>query len=153
MSSFLKIIVPILLLLTGCQDVKLPESPENLLPKEKMVQILADAYISNASRSKSVNNRILRAKGVKLDSILYTKHGVDSLRFAESNAYYASNLELYTEIITEVEKVLVLKKARIDSLIGLEKGNINKKKVDQIPTSFEKPDAGQLLDPVEDKEE
>lgn len=153
MKTFLKITIPIWILLAGCQDVQRPEPPENLLPKEKMVQILADAYISNASRSKSVNNRILRAKGVKLDSILYTKHGVDSLRFAESNAYYASNLDLYTEIITEVEKVLVLKKSSIDSVIGLEKGVVKKTTADQIPTSFKKPDGGQLVDPAEDEDE
>jgi hypothetical protein len=152
MNTVLKIILPLFLLVAGCQDVKRPEPPENLLPKEKMVQILADAYISNASRSKSVNNRILRAKGVQLDSILYTKHGVDSLNFAESNAYYASNLDLYTGIIIEVEKVLLLKKARIDSLMGPDKAK-KKQTENQPPTSLEKPKTGQLSEPVEDEGE
>ncbi len=152
MNTVLKIIIPVLLLLAGCQDVKRPEPPKNLLPKEKMVQILADAYISNASRSKSVNNRILRAKGVQLDSILYAKHGVDSLNFAESNAYYASNLDLYTGIIAEVEKILLLKKTRIDSLMGPDKAN-KKNSENKVPTTFEKPDSGQLLEPVEDIDE
>ena len=48
--------------LAACQEVQYPDPPEQLIPKEKMVQILADAYITNASRSKGVNNRIIRTK-------------------------------------------------------------------------------------------
>ena len=106
MRYFSKIIV-LLQILVGCQDVKYPEKPENLLSKDKMIQMLADAYIGNASRSKSYNNRILRNNGIHLDSILYKKHQVDSLTFVESNAYYASNLVVYNEIIAEVEKLLL----------------------------------------------
>lgn len=120
MRYFSKIIV-LLLILAGCQDVKYPEKPENLLSKEKMVQMLADAYIGNASRSKSYNNRILRTNGVHLDSILYKKHQVDSLTFVKSNAYYASNLVIYTEIMTEVEKLLLTKKVSVDSILKLQK--------------------------------
>jgi Domain of unknown function (DUF4296) len=149
MRYFLKIMV-LLLLLVGCQDVKYPEKPENLLSREKMVQMLADAYIGNASKSKSVNNRVLRTNGVYLDSILYKKHQVDSLTFAESNAYYASNLVVYTEIITEVEKLLLAKKAGVDSIL-----KFNKKrsfpKIDSIPK--QKVSSGQLTEPPQDKRE
>ncbi|MCZ6595219.1 MAG: DUF4296 domain-containing protein [Bacteroidetes bacterium] len=130
MRYFSKIIV-LLLILAGCQDVKYPEKPENLLSKEKMVQMLADAYIGNASRSKSYNNRILRTNGVHLDSILYKKHQVDSLTFVKSNAYYASNLVIYTEIMTEVEKLLLTKKVSIDSILKLQKKR-SSPKIDSI---------------------
>lgn len=120
-------ILLLMVALASCQEVQYPEPPEQLIPKEKMVQILADAYISNASRSKGVNNRILRTKGMKLDSLLYSKHGVDSLSFAESNSYYASNLEQYTSIITEVEKLLTRKKSEIDSIANAAKNRTFKK--------------------------
>ncbi len=149
MRYFSKIIV-LLLILAGCQNVKYPEKPENLLSKEKMVQMLADAYIGNASRSKSVNNRVVRTNGVQLDSILYKKHQVDSLTFAESNAYYASNLVMYTEIITEVEKLLLKKKASVDSILEFNKKN-SSQKIDTIPK--QKASLGELTEPPQDEEE
>ncbi|MEM7085364.1 MAG: DUF4296 domain-containing protein [Bacteroidota bacterium] len=145
-------IVLMALVFSGCQDVKYPEPPENLLPKEKFVQVLADAYIGNASRSRSVNNRILRNNGIQLDSLLYNKHQVDSLSFAESNTYYASNLEVYTEIILEVQKLLTEKKVRIDSLSKPENEKANQKKDSATISSFQKPE-GQLADPAQDDEE
>jgi len=151
MKFVLKIAL-IAMIFSGCQDVKYPEPPENLLPKEKFAQILADAYVGNASRSRSVNNRILRSKGIQLDSLLYGKHQVDSLSFAESNAYYASNIDLYTEIILNVEKILSEKKARIDSLSNPGKEKMNKKKDSTSYSSFQKPE-GQLVDPAQEDEE
>jgi|GEM_PF-602897 len=149
MRYFSKILV-LLLILVGCQDVKYPEKPENLLSREKMVQMLADAYIGNASRSKSVNNRVLRTNGVHLDSIFYKKHQVDSLTFAESNAYYASDLVVYTEIITDVEKLLITKKASVDGVL-----EFNKKKptprIDSIPK--QKDSLGELTEPPQEDEE
>jgi uncharacterized protein DUF4296 len=149
MRYFTKILV-LLLLLAGCQDVKYPEKPENLLSREKMVRMLADAYVGNASRSNRVNNRVLRTNGVHLDSILYKKHQVDSLTFAESNAYYASNLVVYTEIITEVEKLLLTKKVSVDSIL-----KFNKKKsfpkTDSMPK--QKASLGELTEPPQDEEE
>jgi len=149
MRYFSKIIV-LLLILVGCQDVKYPEKPENLLSKEKMIQILADAYIGNSSRSKSYNNRVLRNNGVHLDSILYKKHQVDSLTFVESNAYYASNLVVYTEIITEVEKLLLTKKVSVDSILKLQKKR-SSPKIDTIPP--QNAALGELSEPPQDEEE
>lgn len=149
MRYFSKIIV-LLLILAGCQDVKYPEKPENLLSKEKMVQMLADAYIGNSSRSKSYNNRILRTNGVHLDSILYKKHQVDSLTFVKSNAYYASNLVIYTEIMTEVEKLLLTKKVSIDSILKLQKKRSSPKIDTILPL---KAALGELTEPPQGEEE
>lgn len=143
-------IVGVLLVCMACQEVQLPEPPENLIPQKKMALILADAYISNASRSKGVNNRILRTKGIQLDSMLYSKHKIDSLSFAQSNAYYAANLDQYTAIITEVEQLLTAKKATLDSIIKDYPGK-NFKKGDTTITSSQRPKTGQLAEPVQDK--
>lgn len=140
----------LLIILAGCQDVKYPEKPENLLSKEKMVQMLADAYIGNASRSKSYNNRILRTNGVHLDSILYKKHQVDSLTFVKSNAYYASNLVIYTEIMTEVEKLLLTKKVSVDSILKLQKKRSSPKIDSILPL---KAAMGESTEPPQDEEE
>ena len=151
--SKLGYIILAILALAACQEVQYPDPPEQLIPKEKMVQILADAYITNASRSKGVNNRIIRTRGIKLDSLLYTKHGIDSLSFAESNSYYASNLEQYTQIITEVEKLLTRKKAEIDSVANAAKNKSFKKPNDTLVTTVTKSKEGELAKPAQDEEE
>ena len=101
--------------LLGCQDVKRPEKPENLIPKDKMVAILVESYTGNAARS--INNRMLRDQVIALDSLIYKKFEIDSLQFVNSNAYYASQLNEYIAILKEVEERLVKQKAEIDTLI------------------------------------
>lgn len=95
----------IMLILLGCQDIKTPEKPVNLIPKDKMVDILVDTYLSNSARS--IDNRIIIDKGVKLDSFIYTKYAIDSIQFAKSNAYYSVNLDEYATLFKKVEQRLV----------------------------------------------
>ncbi len=137
------------LLFLGCQEVVRPEQPENLIPKDLMIEILADAYIGNAARS--VNNRMLRTEGIRLDSILYKKYDIDSLQFAASNAFYTSDLNLYTEIITEVEVLLNKRKAELDTLIQREKEK-NKQKTKPKEKDTAEVESG-LIEPVQDLEE
>lgn len=103
-----------ILLLTACQDVKRPEKPVDLIPEDQMVDILTDVYLGNAA--KSVNNRIIRQKGVKLDSFVYVKHGIDSLRFVTSNAYYTSQLNTYNDLFQRVEERLNRIQKEMDSI-------------------------------------
>ena len=75
----------VLVILASCQHVDRPEKPENLIPKDQMVQILAEAYTGNAARS--ISNRTLREEGLQIDSLIYNKYRIDSLQFVESNDY------------------------------------------------------------------
>lgn len=104
----------ICLFVMACQDVKRPQIPANLITQDAMVLVLVDAYTINAARS--IDNRIIVNNGVLLDSILYSKHGIDSLQFAQSNAYYASDLEAYKKIFLKVEAQLQLEKIKKDTL-------------------------------------
>ncbi len=140
-------IIMLLLITTvflACQDVKKPIRPKNLIPKEKMATILVDIYISNAARS--VNNKILINKGIKLDSIIYEKYSIDSLQFVESNAFYSSDLNTYNGIISEVEKHLILLNEEKDSIYKL----IRKERGDTITskTNFK---SNKLINPAESK--
>lgn len=144
-------IVIIVLVLVGCQDIDRPQPPENLLPKQKVVEVLADAYTGNAIRSKSVNNRILRNKGVQLDSILYAKHQVDSLSFAQSNAYYATDLDVYTEMMTQVEKILVKKKNELEKMISTDPKYKAKAADSLVPNSVTNPSGDELIEAVEEE--
>lgn len=131
------------LLILACQDIKRPEKPDNLIGKDKMVEILTDAYLSNAARS--VDNKSLRRKGVRLDSLIYTKHNIDSIQFANSNSYYTSNIKTYNEIFLKVEERLLAMKVMTDSVMesktGLEK---------EEDTLSSQP---KLVDPIKDEED
>lgn len=119
-------VIAITVLLFGCQEVIRPEKPENLIPKDRMVQILADGYIGNATRA--IDNRRLRSDGIFLDSILYRKYKIDSLQFAASNAYYTSDLNAYKSLLGEVEKVLVARQKVVDSLHEIEKEEVKRRR-------------------------
>ncbi len=109
----------IILSFLGCQDVEKPEKPENLIPKDKMTNILTEAYLSNAARS--VSNQTIIDKGIKMDTLIYKNFGVDSILFAKSNAYYAADVNSYREIIETVEKRLIAMQNEMDSIRNQEK--------------------------------
>ena len=105
----------------SCQDVKQPKKPKNLIEKDKMAEVLTEAYLANAARS--VDNKSMLAKGVIMDSLLYTKFGIDSLQFVRSNDYYAANVNAYMEIFQKVENNLNALERNLDSIREL---NYNK---------------------------
>ena len=101
--------------LWSCQHVERPVKPDDLISKEKMVLIMTDVYLGNAARS--VNNKVIRQNALKLDSMIYSKYGIDSMQFVRSNTYYTSRLDDYAEIFTGVEERLTNYKQTYDSLI------------------------------------
>lgn len=98
----------------SCQDVQKPEIPTNLISQEDMVGILTDVYVSNAARN--INNKLLRNKNIKLDSVIFIKYKVDSLQFALSNDYYSSNLDIYRELLIKVQEKLKVLQTEKDSI-------------------------------------
>lgn len=111
----------------GCQNVDLPEKPKNLIPKDKMIDILMESYLANAARS--VDNKSIIVKGIKMDSLIYRNFGVDTIQFAKSNAFYAADVNTYMSIFQEVETRLDLMQKKMDSLWERErniKDSINK---------------------------
>ena len=98
----------------ACQDVKSPEKPENLIDKDKMATILTEAYLVNAARS--VDNKTIVESGISLDSLFYSRFGIDSLQLAQSNAFYATNVNDYMEIFQVVEARLDAMQKKLDSI-------------------------------------
>ena len=104
----------VIFVFSGCQDVVKPEKPEDLIAEDTMVSILTESYLINAARS--FDFKTLRDKGIKLDSFIYKKFNVDSVQFAESNAYYTADLNRYNKIFVRVEEQLLQIQKRVDSL-------------------------------------
>lgn len=90
------------------------ERPENLIPKEKMVDILRDLAILNAARTTNV--AILQKNNVEPMPYLYAKFGIDSTQFSDSDRYYASLPEEYESIYAKVEMRLEKEKEEIEEL-------------------------------------
>jgi hypothetical protein len=71
------------------------EEPEDLIPKDQMVDLLVDMYIATKTRN---------IKTVKLEknknymSFVFEKHKIDSTRFKASNEYYLYNTDKYQDI-------------------------------------------------------
>lgn len=102
------------ILLLGCQDVKQPERPKDLISKEKMVDILTEAYLNNAARS--IDNKTILENGIQMDSLIYRKFEVDSLQLVRSNAFYAADVNIYMEIFQKVEARLNAMQKHTDSI-------------------------------------
>ncbi len=96
---YFNFIVIIVFSFISCQDVKGPEKPDNLIAKDKMVDILTEAYLANAARS--VDNKSIISKGIVIDTIVYKNFGIDSLQFVKSNEYYAADVNIYIEIFSK----------------------------------------------------
>ncbi|MGO3181655.1 MAG: DUF4296 domain-containing protein [Aequorivita sp.] len=105
----------------GCQNVNQPEKPKNLIPKDKMIDILTETYLANAARS--VDNKSITTKGIKMDSLIYRNFGVDSLQFAKSNEFYAADINIYMDIFQEVKTRLDVMEKKMDSLWEKERRN------------------------------
>ena len=90
----------VFLMVVSCAE-KVVEEPDNLIPKEKMVDILHDLAILNAT--KTTIGAKLDESGIDIMEFLYKKYQIDSTQFSESDLYYASLPLEYQTIYTEVE--------------------------------------------------
>lgn len=102
--------------LMGCQDIKRPEKPDNLIPEDKMVEVLIDVHLFNSA--KSYNRMPLQQTGLTPHHFIYEKHGIDSLQYEKSNAYYGADLDRYTAIHARAKAILENRKSEVDTLLA-----------------------------------
>jgi ubiquitin len=116
----------VFLLLLGCNKVVKPKKPNNLIPKEQMVNIIYDIYIMNAA--KGIQKVKLEEQGIMPENFVYQKHNIDSLQFALSNDYYAYDTETYKKIIADVKAKVNSEKKYYEALIEKEEKREKAKK-------------------------
>jgi PBP1b-binding outer membrane lipoprotein LpoB len=97
-----------LLFLTGCGN-DVVKKPDNLIAKDKMTDIIYDLAILEAIRSQKPT--VLEQNSINPNTYIYRKYHIDSLQFAKSNQYYASDIDGYKKIYEEVSKKLEAHKA------------------------------------------
>lgn len=121
-----------IVLFSACNKVKGPKKPDNLISKDKMVEVLIDAKLIGSAGS--VNKMIMKNKGIDVNTYVFAKHNIDSLQFALSNDYYAFYLEDYEEIYNRVEDSLNALKTKFKDLEAKEWKEKTKREEDSIKT-------------------
>jgi hypothetical protein len=98
----------LLFLAFGCGNSAV-RKPDNLIDEGKMVEIIYDLSLLEAIKSQKPI--VLETSQVNPNTYIYKKYKIDSVQFAKSNAYYASDIKAYKEIYEKVSKRLEEHKA------------------------------------------
>jgi len=96
-------IAALILLLTNCTSNTIISKPKNLIPKDKMVDVITDMLL--ASGGENIKNIHMQRK-VDYFPLVYEKYQIDSTQFKESNFYYVSRIDDFDEILEKVDKRL-----------------------------------------------
>ena len=88
-------------LFVGCQNAPI-EKPDNLIDEDKMVDIMFDITVLEAMKSQTT--LVLETNKINPNTYIYKKYNIDSLQFANSDKYYASDVKKYNEIFDAVNK-------------------------------------------------
>ena len=123
MLSFLLIAIVFL----SCKEEVITK-PEGLIEKGKMVNIMYDLALLEAIKYQ--NPTSLTTHKINAPNYIYKKYKIDSIQFAKSNVYYASNYTEYKGMFDQVIKRIDSRKVIVDSLVKVE--NKNKIKLDSI---------------------
>lgn len=116
MKKFVLILL-VLFLSVSCKK-DLVKEPKRLIDKEKMIDIMYDLSLLEAIRYQ--NPASLDSMEISPAKFILHKYKTDSLQFAQSNMYYASDYRNYKEMFDEVGRRLEKNKKRADSLIKIE---------------------------------
>jgi hypothetical protein len=117
----------ILILFLSCKE-ELVEKPDRLIEKDKMVDIMYDLAVLQGIKYQ--NPTSLVTYNINPSQYIFKKYKIDSLQFAKSNVYYASNYEVYKDIFDGIIKRIDGQKKVLDSVVKIE---TNKKiKLDSI---------------------
>ena len=92
-----------LIVFISCESKVKYKKPDNLIPKEQMIDLLIDMHLASATTGVRDKND---SKNRNYMTLVYEKYQIDSARFAESNFYYISNIEEYKAIFKEVQRQL-----------------------------------------------
>lgn len=126
-------LLAIILIFVSCKE-EVVKKPDRLIEKEVMLNIMYDLSLLEAIKYQ--NPASLDTFKINPKKYIYKKYKIDSLQFAKSNTYYASNYEEYTSIVVELEDRLTKKKEEIATIIKAEeKKNKKKKKTIEKPVS------------------
>lgn len=89
------------MLMLSCQEVQRTPKPNNLIPEDKMVEVLTELAILHGARS--YNKALMEEKGIAPYPHLMEKFSIDSTQLVQSNNYYTENYRQYSRIYDRVK--------------------------------------------------
>lgn len=104
----------VLISLASCQDINRTPKPDNLIPEDKMVEVLTELSLLHGARS--YNKGLMEEKGINPYPYLTEKYKIDSTQLVQSNEYYAQNYKQYQKIYERVKERLEILMAEYDSI-------------------------------------
>lgn len=111
------------IILASCTSNSIYKKPNDLIPKDTMVALLTDLYISNTA---SFEKNIHLEKKVNYTPFVYNKYRIDSVRFKNSNFYYTSKIDEYHEIYKQVKIALTTQKEALEKELHKKPDSINR---------------------------
>lgn len=78
------------------------KKPDNLIPRDKMADIMYDLQLLEAIRTQKPD--VLVQHHIDAEHYVYAKYHIDSLQLAKSSQYYAHDLKDYKKLCEEVGK-------------------------------------------------
>lgn len=90
------------------------DKPNNLIDDDTMIEILTDLSIMDAMKSQNSVNGTLK---FEVNDYVFKKYQIDSLQFAQSNKYYASDVPKYKRMYKIVNEKLNARKTELDQII------------------------------------
>ena len=121
-----KLLYIVICLFFSCNpSIEKPKKPENLIPEDKMVDIMYDVFILNSA--KGVNKKMLELNGVLPKDYVFEKYSIDSTQFAESNNYYVYNTKTYESILDKVAEKIEVKKKEYEAIDKIEEAEKRRK--------------------------
>lgn len=101
------------LLLVSCNDSAI-QKPDKLIDEDVMVDIFYDLALLEAIKSQNPGS--LDKNNIVPSTYIYKKYKIDSLQFAQSNRYYATEIKTYKRMYWRVSKRLERQQSALDSL-------------------------------------
>ena len=83
-------------ILISCQKSAVPK-PDNLIDEDVMVDIMYDISILEAMKSQKGD--VLESNSINPNTYIFKKYKIDSLQFANSDKFYASEIKKYKEFL------------------------------------------------------
>lgn len=120
-------------------DKDLVEKPANLIDRKVMQDIFYDMSILDAVKYQNPNS--LYKNGINPKTYIFKKYKIDSLQFAKSNAYYASDYREYKKMFDDLSSRLTKEKEAVDLInkkIEKKEAAINKAKGKKVLDSINK---------------
>ncbi|MDB2385315.1 DUF4296 domain-containing protein [Polaribacter sp.] len=94
------VLLLLLVFLSACTSNTIFDEPKDLIPKDSMTLMIQDLLIASTTRTiKNKNGE----KNINYMPLVKEKYKIDSTRFAESNLYYTSKIDLYLTILEDAK--------------------------------------------------